>query len=125
MGKAHPFAAKKEVDLAELSNERFIMLPQNTSLQHFIDLLCQKAGFTPHVALICDYTLREEMVIAGYGISITTLRSAEHNTNEVLTYARITNPPDKRILGLAWNKILPFTKAMEQFYHHITRYYAK
>ena len=123
LNKTHSLANQKNINLSLCKDEKFVMLPEAASLQNFIEYLCAKSGFTPVVALECDYTLREEMVAMGYGISITTLYSAKLNKNPDLTYVVIDNPSDRRILSLAWNNALPFTKAMHIFYQYLIHYY--
>ena len=122
--RGNPFPDKGYIDLIKCKEERFIMQPKNTSLQYFIDDLCRKAGFVPNVSIECDYTLRDEMVAAGHGLSITTLKSAKRSSlNSDTTYCILRSPPDKRVLGIVWHKLLPFTNLMTKFIKHTFKYY--
>lgn len=49
--KTHPLASRKQVSLAELRSENFVMFPRSSIsfLHDHIHRLCHDAGFTPHV----------------------------------------------------------------------------
>lgn len=49
--KTHPLASMKQVSLAELRSENFVMFPRSSIsfLHDHIHRLCHDAGFTPHV----------------------------------------------------------------------------
>ena len=71
----------------------------------------------------CDYTLRDQMVIENYGVSITTKTSAENVDSDQVTALALTSPKKKRILGLVWRKNLVFTPAMKQFHDFACQYF--
>lgn len=123
VNRSHPLAGRKEVDLSECQNEPFINLSKSTNLQQFISTIYEAAGFVPDSIMECDYTLRDQMVVENYGVSITTKRSAESVDSDQVTSLAITNPKKKRILGLVWRKNLVFTSAMERFFDFACRYY--
>mgnify|MGYP007060432342 CR=1 FL=1 len=56
-----------------------------------------------NVVMICDYTLRDQMVIENYGISVTTKLSAMQCKSDKVTYAVITEPSQRRKLGIAYH----------------------
>lgn len=45
----HPLAGEKSVSLTQLKEERFILLPEHTTMYELCQTECQKAGFTPNV----------------------------------------------------------------------------
>ena len=123
MHKSHPFAHRKKISLTECYNEKFINLDSSTNLQKFISTMYQDAGFEPNVIMVCDYTLRDQMVIENYGISITTKLSAMQCKSDKVSYAIITEPAQRRKLGIAWRKNAVFTKSMKLFYDFAKDYY--
>ena len=123
VNKSHPLADRKEIDLRECKDEAFINLSKNTNLQQFICEIYEDAGFVPDSIMECDYTLRDQMVIENYGVSITTKTSAENVDSDQVTALSITRPKKKRILGLVWRKNLVFTPAMKQFHDFACQYF--
>ncbi|SCJ53680.1 HTH-type transcriptional regulator gltC [uncultured Eubacterium sp.] len=123
VNKSHPLADKKEIDLRECRNESFINLSKSTNLQQFISEIYEDAGFVPDSIMECDYTLRDQMVIENYGVSITTKTSAENVDSDQVTALALTSPKKKRILGLVWHKNLVFTPAMKQFHDFACQYF--
>ena len=124
VNKSHPLAQQDTVDLRTCENESFINLERSTNLQQFIDKLYYMSNFNPKVVMECDYTIRDEMVNLNYGISVTTTVSASTCTLPNVSHVEITYPPLKRRLGLAWNKLVTFNRAMRCFYDFAVQYYA-
>ena len=124
VNKKHPLANQDTVDLRNCENELFINLEHSTNLQQFIDKLFYMSNFTPKTVMECDYTLRDEMVALNYGISVTTTLSARNCALEDVSSVEITYPPMKRHLGLAWNKLVEFNRAMKCFYDFALDFYA-
>ena len=123
MHKSHPFADRGKISLRECRDEKFINLDSSTNLQKFISTMYEDARFDPNVVMICDYTLRDQMVIENYGISVTTKLSAMQCKSDKVTYAVITEPSQRRKLGIAWKKNTVFTKSMQLFYDFAKEYY--
>lgn len=124
VNKNHPLADRKEIDLRECRSERFVNLSAGTNLQQFIDHLFELAGFTPQSVMICDYTLRDQVVAAGRGVSVTTrLGACKSDAAEVVAIP-IIFPAEKRKLGLVWRKNRLFTPAMEKFYNAANHFYS-
>ena len=119
----NPLSQFTEIDLRKCENEDFINLDRDTNLQQFISTIYRTAGFTPHVVMEVDYTLRDAMVAQNYGVSITTLTSAKMNTSKDVSYLNITYPPLHRKLGLVWNSNALFSPAMDTFREFALAYY--
>lgn len=124
VNKNHPLADRKHIDLSDARNEKFIMLPSNTSLQRFNNLLCELAGFIPQIALDCDYSLREDMVRHGYGVSLTTKRSSLISHTPDIVSLDIDSPNVKRTIYLVWKKRRIMTAPMKSFYNFAVDYYS-
>jgi len=112
----HPLAGRQTIDLCECADEHFINLDDETSLQQFVNQLFEQAGYEPKVVMVCDYTLRDQMVSENHGVMVTTRLSAIKCEYKNVRYLTITNPPAKRKLGFIWRKNTVFTPAMKNFY---------
>lgn len=121
--ESHPLAKETGIDLRRCKNERFINQEAGTNLQQFVNDLCNAVGFSPNVAMICDYTLRDQMVAEGHGVSITTRLAAQKSEVEGLAYIPIIYPDQKRRLGLVWRKGRVFSSAMQNFYDEALAFY--
>ena len=119
----HPLARQKEIDLRQCSNEPFINLDDSTRLQQFVNTIFAKAGFRPRVIMVCDYTLRDQMVAEGHGIAVTTRSSAQQTQVKNVTWLPITHPSEKRKLGLVWRRGKTFSDAMDRFYEVTCQFY--
>ena len=122
--KGHLLAGKQNIDLRECSTEPFINLSEDTNLQQFLNQIFQQAGFIPKVVMTCDYTLRDQMVSEGHGVSITTRLGAQKSNVSGTVAIPITFPADKRKLGLVWRKNRVFSTPMEKFYDVANRFYS-
>ena len=122
----HPFAERETIDLRECRGERFISLDESTSLQQFINNMFALLRIRPDVVMVCDYTLRDRMVSEKHGVSITTRLAAEKTEVTGVKYLTITNPPEKRKLGLVWRRgrllsdsVQKFCDTAREFYRNI------
>lgn len=123
--KDHPFAGRTSIDLRECRHENFINLSAETNLQQFINQMFRQAGVQPHAVMTCDYTLRDQMVADGHGVSITTLLGAQKSAVSGVTYVPLSFPAEKRKLGLVWRKNRVFSDPMEKFYDTAVHFYAQ
>lgn len=121
---SHPLSKEAAIDLRQCEGQPFINLDASTNLQQFISDLFQQAGFDPTVIMVCDYTLRDQMVAEGYGISITTKLAAQKSEAQNVTYIPIVNPDAKRKLGLVWRRNRIFSPAMQNFFHVAKAFYS-
>lgn len=123
MPLSHPFAGKASIDLRDCRDEAFIGLDPGTNLQQFINSLFRAAGFMPHTVMTCDYTLRDQMVAEGHGVSITTRIGALKTTSRGICFAPLSFPREKRRLGLVWQKKRLLTDPMKKFMDHAAAFY--
>ena len=120
----HPLASRETIDLRECGEESFVNLSEDTNLQQFLNQMFQKAGFVPKVVMTCDYTLRDQMVSEGHGVSITTRLGAQKSNVSGTVAIPITYPAEKRKLGLVWRKKRVFSVPMEKFYNVANHFYS-
>ena len=121
--KSHPLAGASGVDLRNCRDEHFINLDASTNLQQFISALFTQARYTPSVVMVCDYTLRDQMVAENHGVSITTKLAAQKTEARDVTYVPITWPAEKRRLGLVWRRGRVFSQSMQKFHDVACEFY--
>jgi len=72
----HPLATRKSLTLAELANERFVVVPHSSSSPGYGPLyaLCQKAGFEPKIVQeVGTITSQLNLVSVGMGIGLVVI----------------------------------------------------
>src|SRR5205085_1238580 len=70
----HPLASRKSLSLAELSGERFVVVPQSSVSPGYgpLHALCQKAGFQPRIVQeVGSIASQLNLVSVGMGIGLT------------------------------------------------------
>lgn len=117
-----PLAQKDSVLMRELRDEYIVARNRSDNFQQYTDRLCREAGFAPRIALECDYTLREQMVAQGYGISFSTEYALRWLDNDAVAPVRISDPGIRRIYQLIWKKSRPFTPIMQKFHDFTVTY---
>ena len=73
--------------------------------------------------MVCDYTLRDQMVSENHGVMVTTKLSALKCDYDNVKYLTITTPSEKRKLGFVWRKNTVFTTAMKKFFDFAGTFY--
>lgn len=122
---SHPLAAETSIDLRQCGDLGFINLESGTNLQQFIDSLFARTGVKPRVIMVCDYTIRDQMVADNHGVSVTTRLSARKTDAQHVTYIPISYPAEKRKLGLVWRRGQVFSPAMQYFFDAAQAFYSR
>lgn len=87
LNKQHPLAKQKEITLADLKNEHFIMLAKNSMLYDPVISLCKEAGFDPQISFISDrMSSIFQMIANNQGVAILM---HPQNKNPNLTFIPI------------------------------------
>jgi len=90
--KNHPYAQKKQLDLAVLKDERFLILGQATNLYTPVMELCQNAGFKPKIAYSgTRVDLIMQMVQNNMGVSLMMGKTARNFDSEKLSFVPLTS----------------------------------
>jgi DNA-binding transcriptional LysR family regulator len=113
----HPLSRKKEVRLADLSAEAFILFPAGYKLREVTLAACKRAGFEPKIALDGGAMQSAlEFVAAGLGVALVpelALTHAEH-----IRRLAIADQSLRRRLALVWRKghyLSPAARALRDF----------
>lgn len=67
----HPLTKKRTLDMADLKDEKFVMLSRVTQIRSTVLSLCRQAGFNPHISEeVGDRQLQCQLVAQGLGVAI-------------------------------------------------------
>ena len=119
----HPLAEAEQVNLRDVKSEPFVALPTGLSSRHFFDIVCQRAGFVPRIAMECDYTMRFNMVLAGAGNTIATAHTRRLGYLRNLTAIRIDPPFTPRVQSIYWDETRHHSQAAREFLSYISNFF--
>lgn len=115
------------VDLAELKDEKFILLKSGNNMHKISHKICSEYGFSPQTAIEVDQLLTAyNMANAGMGITFVT-DTVVHSTakNDQLLFYRINSEDARRTLYIAHKKkkyirsaVTEFVKIAKEQYDH-------
>ncbi len=101
---SHPLAEKEEVQLADLSQESFILFNKDFALNDRIILSCNNLGFQPTiVSQSSQKSFIKEMVSSKLGIALLP-ESICHHLPENVTAVKVVNPSISWKLAMIWSK---------------------
>ena len=120
---SHPLAGRTGVRLEELSEERFIALPQEYCFRRFLDRVFEEAGFSPNYVLECDFAMRPTMLSARYGVVLSTapVKGTEFYTDAV--FIPITEPKIDHPWYIFKNRNSMRSQAANLFWEFAVSYY--
>ena len=91
VAKSHPFANRKKLALAELKDEKFVILEKETMLYQPTLDLCKKAGFKPTILFKSSrIDLLLNMVANELGVTILMEKTIERNWTDSVSVIPIT-----------------------------------
>jgi LysR family transcriptional activator of glutamate synthase operon len=100
----HRLAARRQVRMAQLAEERFISFRRGARLRELLEGAGRQAGFEPRVTLESNESLRIRRLVArGLGVAILPRSDAEGHEPEVAV-AFLTDPVLSRDITLAWRE---------------------
>jgi LysR family transcriptional activator of glutamate synthase operon len=109
------WAQKKEIDLADLHNEKFISYDTKNQLRIFTEHICEEHGFHPNIIFEANaVSSLRSMVEANMGLSLVPYISWMLNVTRHVHLIPFTTHP-KRHLVVAWKKTLPLSPDKQLF----------
>lgn len=113
----HPLSRKKDVRLADLANEPFILFPAGYKLREVTLAACKRAGFEPKIALDGGAMQSAlEFVAAGLGVALVPELALTNASN--IRRLPIADQNLRRRLALVWRKghyLNPAARALRDF----------
>ncbi len=116
----HRLAGRRRARLAEVAEERFILLKAGYGLRDITETLCRDAGFTPLVGFEGEEveTLRG-LVAAGLGVSlIPSSPDGTATADAPIRYLEITDVRGARDIGIAWLNSRALPPIAQRFIDH-------
>ncbi|MED3497859.1 LysR family transcriptional regulator [Brevibacillus agri] len=112
----HPLAGKKEVDLADIADQPFILLKEGQGFRTISLRLCEQAGFRPRIVFeSTNIQTVQSLVAAGMGLSFAPkMITLAPGTLEPPVYVRLATRP-YRTLVVAYRKDKPLSRPAEAF----------
>lgn len=102
---SHPLAGRKEVSLAELGEERFLLFREDFTLHNRIIEACVQVGFQPHIVYkSSQWDFLSEMVAANIGITLLPETICKELDQDRVTVLPLVDPVIPWHLGMVWRK---------------------
>lgn len=113
----HPLASRNSIELTEVRNDPFIVMPPGYGFRDLTENLCARAGFYPDFAFEGDETgVTYELVEKGLGIAFSpSLIRSKRISSLQLTELKISEPECIRSVGLVWHKDRSQTDTVKEF----------
>lgn len=103
----HRCANEKEIKLAELSDDDFILYPSRPepTVTGLIQATCATAGFTPRIAQeVLHLQTAIGLVAVGAGVSLVPLAVARAQTGRGVVFVPVTSPTVVAPLSVVWRE---------------------
>src|SRR6266540_1809079 len=115
----HPFAVKEKVCLADLENERFILMKDGHCLGDQILSFCTKNDLRLQIMLrSSQIETIQALVMAGLGMSLVP-QMARISGRTPLVYRSLEKPTPTRTIVVIWRKGREHTRATAEFLKHL------
>lgn len=112
----HRLADRKRIRMADLSNERFVLLDQAAGLPNLIQEFCREHGFDPSIACrTSQLATVQAMVSAGLGIAFVPRMAAPFGKDRSQVVKEIFGPKPTRTITIAWHRRRFQTPAAREF----------
>ncbi|MFC5142948.1 LysR family transcriptional regulator [Actinomycetospora rhizophila] len=116
----HDLAGRDDIDLADATDEPFVMLREPIGLRRQTDDLCARAGITPRIAFeSTEIGTLEGLVAAGLGVAIVPA-PRPHRAEPGVVYVPLTDAAAHRVIGLAWPRDRPRSPVVARFAAFVT-----
>lgn len=119
---SHPLADREDIELIEVKNDPFIVMPPGYGFRDMTEQFCGEAGFYPDFAFEGDETgVTYELVSKGLGVAFSpSLIRSKRLPSLAVKELRISQPICTRTVGLVWHKDRHQTDAVKEFIRYAT-----
>lgn len=112
----HRLAGERQIDSAELENERFLLLSDEHCLTSQVSWFCRKNRIAGNTRLEgTQLATIAALVSHGLGVSLVPASMAEVSTREGCRFLPVVNPTPSRPLHIAWSVLRYRTQAGREF----------
>lgn len=120
----HRLANRKEINLIELKDEKFIGCNFDISFRLVVDAVCQAAGFQPQYICEGNVLVMPSLASRGIGLCITTMQAYVSGLYKNTSLLKILDLPGDRAMNIAWRKTHKLSKAAILFREYMVKYYS-
>jgi LysR family hydrogen peroxide-inducible transcriptional activator len=125
VGKRHPFASRKEIDIADLAEETFVSMGDSSTLATQIQGFFGDHNFVPKIGYRCAQVATLKLFVSmGVGISILPQVAHTADDEDTLVYLRIAGTAPAREIAVIRHLQRYQSRGAEQFLA-LLRDYAK
>lgn len=117
----HVYGREKQITLDVVADEPFLALANNEEYRRFTTMLCEKAGFHPHLAFEVDSHTLVEIIRLDRGVALLPISVCR---NLGLHYVSIADAAAVYPISLSWIKHRNLSPSLAQFRDFIVSYYA-
>lgn len=113
--RAHPFARRTRIRLADAGSEPFVGLAPGFGLRQLTDELCAEAAIDPPMVFeAMEIPTMEGLVAAGFGVAVVPVPRPQR-AEPGAAYIPLTEAAAKRQIGLTWSATRETAPAAERF----------
>lgn len=122
----HPLANKGSIELRELKDDPFVVLPEGYIFRDMVIDACQTFGFSPAISFEGDdIDALKGLVSAGLGVALMPEVTLVDITPSSTVKVPLKEPSVKRTVGIIWptqRELLPTEKL---FFHFLSDFYSR
>jgi LysR family hydrogen peroxide-inducible transcriptional activator len=116
VSRSHPLATKPKLALADIRDERFILLHEVHCLAGQIEAFCHDNKFSPKVACrSAQIATVQEMISLGQGLSMLPAMARAADTNKKRVYRELGKKTPTRTVVALWHRQRRQTPASQAF----------
>jgi DNA-binding transcriptional LysR family regulator len=117
--KKHTLAGRKNIDLSEVSEERFVHYQSGLPLKSVIDEYCQQAGFLPKIEIEgSEDEIVAGLVAANCGVALIPLTPGIDKSK--VSILRVKKPTCRRTIEMLWRTNGYMSPTVKQLKYYIT-----
>ncbi|MGM8216487.1 LysR family transcriptional regulator [Bacillaceae bacterium W0354] len=122
----HPLAKQKKINLLELKNDPFCVLPDNYMFHQLVLRSCKQVGFEPNIAFEGkDIDALKGLVSAGLGVALIPEMTLIDNTPRTTVAVKISHPNINRPVGVITPTQRSLLPTEQLFYDFLKEYCAR
>lgn len=122
----HPLKRKRSVSLADLENERFIVMKEGHCLGDQVLNFCERRDFKPTINFrSAQLETIQALVCSGVGVSLIPAMATRTGRKDLPEYRSLPAPRPERKIVAMWPRQRPLGRAAGEFLNQITEWCKK
>lgn len=122
----HPLKRKRSLSMADLADERFIVMKEGHCLGDQVLNFCERRDFKPTINFrSAQLETIQALVCSGVGISLIPAMAAHGGRKDSPEYRSLSAPRPERKIVAMWPKQRPLGRAASEFLRQVTEWCRK